>query len=89
MHPQEHGSSMAMAEQVVFGVRASMGGDAAVVMMADESDDPKDAVRYWRLLNEGWDCVFGSRFVPGAKTTDYPLMLQPGLELGWRTSSSA
>lgn len=56
---------------VVFGLR-NMRGDAAVVMMADESDDASDAVRYWRLLNEGWDCVFGSRFVAGAKTTDYP-----------------
>jgi len=56
---------------VVFGLR-QMRGDAAVIMMADESDDAKDAVRYWRLLNEGWDCVFGSRFLAGAKTTDYP-----------------
>ena len=30
-------------------------GDAVVIMMADESDDCRDVVRYWRLLNEG--CV--------------------------------
>ena len=30
-----------------------MRGDAAVIMMADESDDSRDTVRYWRLLNEG------------------------------------
>ena len=47
-------------------------GDAVVVMMADESDDPRDVVRYWNLLNEGWDCVFGSRFVPGGGVIDYP-----------------
>ena len=32
-----------------------MGGDAAVIMMADESDDCRDVVRYWKLLNEGYD----------------------------------
>jgi dolichol-phosphate mannosyltransferase len=32
----------------------------------------RDVVRYWRLLNEGWDCVFGSRFVKGGGVIDYP-----------------
>jgi dolichol-phosphate mannosyltransferase len=49
-----------------------MHGDAVVIMMADESDDSRDVVRYWELLNEGWDCVFGSRFVKGGGVTDYP-----------------
>jgi dolichol-phosphate mannosyltransferase len=47
-------------------------GDAVVVMMADESDDCRDVVRYWHLLNEGWDCAFGSRFVKGGGVIDYP-----------------
>jgi dolichol-phosphate mannosyltransferase len=47
-------------------------GDAVVIMMADESDDCRDAVRYWQLLNEGWDAVFGSRFVRGGGVIDYP-----------------
>ncbi len=47
-------------------------GDAVVIAMADASDDPEDVVRYHRLLEEGWDCVFGSRFVPGATVHDYP-----------------
>jgi dolichol-phosphate mannosyltransferase len=50
----------------------SMTGDAAVIMMADESDDSRDTVRYWNLLNEGWDCVFGSRFMKGGGVIDYP-----------------
>jgi len=41
-------------------------------MMADESDDARDVVRYWQLLNEGWDAVFGSRFVRGGGVIDYP-----------------
>jgi dolichol-phosphate mannosyltransferase len=49
-----------------------MTGDAACIMMADGSDAPLDAVGYWRLLNEGWECVFGSRFMKGAKLVDYP-----------------
>jgi dolichol-phosphate mannosyltransferase len=49
-----------------------MCGDAAIVMMADESDDCRDVVAYWRLLNEGWDAVFGSRFIRGGGVIDYP-----------------
>ncbi len=48
-------------------------GDAMVVMMADESDDCRDVVRYWEVLNEGWDAVFGSRFMRGGGVIDYPL----------------
>jgi len=51
---------------------AHMTGDAAVVMMADESDDCRDVVRYWEKLNEGYDCVFGSRFMHGGGAFDYP-----------------
>ena len=49
-----------------------MKGDAVVVMMADESDDCRDVVRYWKKLNEGYDCVFGSRFMRGGGVIDYP-----------------
>ncbi len=49
-----------------------MAGDGVVVMMADASDDAKDVVRYWNLLNEGWDAVLGSRFLKGGGVTDYP-----------------
>jgi len=50
----------------------TMTGDAVVIMMADESDDCRDVVRYWDLLNEGYDCVFGSRFMRGGGVIDYP-----------------
>jgi dolichol-phosphate mannosyltransferase len=49
-----------------------MAGDAVVVMMADESDDCRDVVRYWEVLNQGWDSVFGSRFLQGGGVIDYP-----------------
>src|SRR4030095_2196025 len=47
--------------------------DAVVLMMADNSDDHHDVVRYWQKLNEGYDCVFGSRFIKGGGVIDYPL----------------
>lgn len=47
-------------------------GDGVVIMMADESDDCRDVVRYWRELNRGFDCVFGSRFIKGGAVIDYP-----------------
>jgi dolichol-phosphate mannosyltransferase len=47
-------------------------GDAVAIVMADASDNPEDLVRYLRLLEEGYDCAFGSRFVAGAKVYDYP-----------------
>jgi len=56
---------------VIWGLN-QMKGDAAVIMMADESDDCRDVARYWKMLNEGWDCVFGSRFIKGGGTIDYP-----------------
>jgi dolichol-phosphate mannosyltransferase len=52
----------------------SINGDAVVIMMGDESDDHADAVGYWNKLNEGYDCVFGSRFIKGGAAIDYPLL---------------
>jgi dolichol-phosphate mannosyltransferase len=31
-------------------------------------------VRYWKLLNEGWDAVLGSRFTKGGGVIDYPAL---------------
>jgi dolichol-phosphate mannosyltransferase len=47
-------------------------GDAVAIVMADASDNPEDLARYHAILEEGWDCAFGSRFVPGAQVHDYP-----------------
>ncbi|MEO7676704.1 MAG: glycosyltransferase family 2 protein [Verrucomicrobiota bacterium] len=65
----EHGFGRA----IICGLN-QMTGDAVIIMMADESDDSRDAVRYWRLLQEGYDCVFGSRFIKGGGVIDYPRM---------------
>lgn len=47
-------------------------GDAACIVMADASDDPRDVVAYYRKLEEGYECVFGSRFLPQSRVVDYP-----------------
>ena len=47
-------------------------GDAVAIMMADLSDSPQDLLLYWSKLLEGYECVFGSRFVLGSKISDYP-----------------
>ena len=64
----EHGFGRA----IIYGIDHSQ-GDAVVIMMADESDDCRDVVRYWELLGQGYDAVFGSRFVRGGGVIDYPV----------------
>jgi len=47
-------------------------GDAVAIVMADASDAPEDVVKFFRKLEEGYDCIFGSRFIKGGGTHDYP-----------------
>jgi dolichol-phosphate mannosyltransferase len=47
-------------------------GDAVCLFMADQAESPKDVVNLYRKLQEGYDCVFGSRFIKGGSTTNYP-----------------
>lgn len=59
-----------------FAVRkglAEFNGDAVAIVMADASDDPNDLVNCYFKLQEGYDCVFGSRFVKGGRVVDYPV----------------
>jgi dolichol-phosphate mannosyltransferase len=54
---------------------SAFSGDAVVIMMADQSDDPRDVVRYWQELQKPHiDCVFGSRFAKGGGVIDYPFL---------------
>ncbi len=47
-------------------------GDAVAIMMADLSDSPRDLVLYYRVLEQGYDCAFGTRFGNGGHTYNYP-----------------
>jgi dolichol-phosphate mannosyltransferase len=71
LRPVQNSAPRGFGRAVACGFN-HMKGDAVVVMMADESDDCRDVVRYWNKLNEGYDCVFGSRFMRGGGVIDYP-----------------
>jgi dolichol-phosphate mannosyltransferase len=73
LRPVKNTGSHGFGRAVVKGID-SASGDAVVITMADESDDCRDVVRYWQILNEGWDCVFGSRFMKGGGVIDYPFV---------------
>jgi dolichol-phosphate mannosyltransferase len=51
---------------------ADFQGDTVAIFMADGSDAPADLVAFYRKLQEGYDCVFGSRFTRGGRVVDYP-----------------
>lgn len=71
LRPVQNTSQYGFGRAIVCGLD-HMKGDAVVIMMADESDDCRDVVRYWEKLNEGYECVFGSRFIKGGGVIDYP-----------------
>lgn len=47
-------------------------GDCVAIMMADLSDSPEDLALFYRKMQEGYDCVFGSRWSKGGTVVDYP-----------------
>jgi dolichol-phosphate mannosyltransferase len=71
LRPVQNLGQHGFGRAVIHGINAGE-GDAVVVMMADESDDCRDVVQYWEKLTEGYDAVFGSRFVKGGGVIDYP-----------------
>ena len=71
LQPVQNNGEHGFGRAITYGIECST-GDAIVIMMADESDDCRDVVRYWQLLNEGYDAVFGSRFMKGGGVIDYP-----------------
>ncbi len=47
-------------------------GDYVAIMMADLSDSPRDLVLYYHVLEQGYDCAFGTRFGQGGSVNGYP-----------------
>ena len=47
-------------------------GDAVAIMMADGSDHPTDVLTYYRVLQGGAECAFGSRFLRDSRVEGYP-----------------
>lgn len=71
LRPIQNPDPSGFGRAIVSGLD-QMRGDGVVIMMADESDDCRDVIGYWALLNQGWDAVFGSRFVKGGGVIGYP-----------------
>lgn len=72
LRPIQNLGGLGLGRAISLGLD-NFSGDACIIMMADQSDDPKDAVRYWQEINRpGIDCVFGSRFDKGGAVIDYP-----------------
>lgn len=67
-NPSEPGFGMAVRNGL-----ENFTGDAVAIYMADASDSPEDLCCYFRKIEEGAECVFGSRFIKGGKVVDYPL----------------
>jgi len=60
-----------------YAIRAGLenfSGDCIALMMGDMSDSPAELVQFYNKLLEGYDCVFGSRFIKGGKTYNYPTL---------------
>ncbi|MBC9935018.1 glycosyltransferase family 2 protein [Chitinophaga qingshengii] len=53
---------------------ARFNGDCVAIMMADLSDSPDDLLQFYQKLQEGYDCVFGTRWSNGGKVVDYPFV---------------
>ena len=74
-HPQIQYINNTYPNGFGFAVRCGLEnfkGDAVTIVMADASDPPECIVDYYQALNQGADCVFGSRFMRGGKVYDYP-----------------
>ncbi len=66
-HSQPKGFGRAVRE----GLK-NVNGEVVALVMGDSSDDPKDIVKCFRKIEEGYDCVFGSRFSKGSIVKNYP-----------------
>ena len=56
------------------GIKASE-GKFVCIMMSDSSDTVEDLNTYYNTINsDNFDAVFGSRFIKGGRTVNYPLI---------------
>ncbi len=56
-----------------LGILKASGKNVAI-MMADQSDDINDLIKYNNLMNsESYDAILGTRFTKESKVTDYPI----------------
>ena len=68
------GESRCVVDAYVRGYREALAGghDYILEMDAGFSHRPGDLPRFFEAMDDGYECVFGSRFVPGGSMTDSP-----------------
>lgn len=71
----EHGTSTGVASCYLVGFKQALEARATAVieMDADGSHDPKLIPVFLDALVNGYDCVFGSRFIAGGHISGFPL----------------
>ena len=58
---------------ITLGINKASGKNIAI-MMADQSDDINDLIKYDNLMrSEDYDAILGSRFMKNSKVNDYPI----------------
>jgi len=68
LNPAEKGFGNSIKE----GIKRAK-GEFVCIFMADQSDDPKDIIRYFEYMNSGlYDCIFGDRWTKDQNVKDYP-----------------
>lgn len=60
-----------LGNAIQWGIQEAA-GETVAIMMADGSDEPRDLVRYYEVIQQGWDCAFGSRFTGKSSIDGYP-----------------
>ena len=67
-------SKKGLGGAIDIGIQKSK-GDYVCIMMSDSSDTVEDLNTYYEVIsNYNLDAVFGSRFIKGGKTVNYPLL---------------
>jgi dolichol-phosphate mannosyltransferase len=67
-------SKKGLGGAIDIGIQKSK-GDYVCIMMSDSSDTVEDLNTYYDVIsNYNLDAVFGSRFIKGGKTVNYPLL---------------
>jgi dolichol-phosphate mannosyltransferase len=62
-----------LGEAINLGIKKAV-GDYVAIIMADQSDDVNDLIKYHELISsENFDAVLGSRFLKSSKVVNYPI----------------
>ena len=63
-----------LGDTIRIGIEESK-GKYICIMMSDSSDTVEDLNRYYDIIkSSSYDAVFGSRFIKGGKTVNYPVL---------------